>query len=199
MKKSKRQRQKWDEGGELRMKTEIFDLIKSFEGIIGAILGTLMTLIVTHILRKTGKITSNIVNIECRYVNHGSRSGEIVSTLSEADHASIEIIVDFFNSSESYKSVNDIEIRLCDNNDNEIQKIIPQDLYTSKAGRHSTHNDNLEYFNIGPNELIKKGLRIDFHSENIERLKNTEYFKLIYSVHKGSAGSKKVITKIINF
>ncbi|MGE6261321.1 hypothetical protein ACQKCU_26225 [Heyndrickxia sporothermodurans] len=181
------------------MTKEIFDLIKSFEGIIGAILGTLMTLIVTHTLRKTGKITSNIVNIEFRYVNHGSRFGETVSTLSEADHASIEIIVDFFNNSESYKSVNDIEIRLCDNNDNEIQKIIPQDLDPRKASKHSIHYDNLEYFNIGPNELIKKGLRIDFHSENIELLRNTEYFKFIYSVHNGSASSKKVITKIVNF
>lgn len=179
------------------MTKEIFDLIKSFEGMIGAVLGSLLTLIVTHILRKTGKVTSNVVDTKFEFTKN--EFGEETDKLSEASGASIEIIVDFFNNSESYKSINDIEIRLCDNNDNEIQKIIPQDLDTRKASKHLIDYDNLEYFNIGPNELIKKGLRINFHSENIELLRNTEYFKFIYSVHNGSASSKKFITKIINF
>ncbi|MDH5160359.1 hypothetical protein [Heyndrickxia oleronia] len=181
------------------MITEIFDLIKSFEGIIGALLGTLLTLIVTHILSKTGKVTSNIVKTNFEYLNYHTGFGEPVNTVVEADHASIEITVDFFNNSESYKSINDIVIILCDNSDNEIHKIIPKDIETRRSGSHSVYYDDLEYINIGPNELIKKGLRFGFNTGDIELLKNTDYFKLIYSVHKRSAKSKKVITKIINF
>ncbi|MDM5335731.1 hypothetical protein QUF84_00270 [Fictibacillus enclensis] len=51
---------------------EFIKLVQSFEGIIGAVLGVVATLIVTHILKNTGKISSRVTNVKTEYFSYAT-------------------------------------------------------------------------------------------------------------------------------
>ncbi|MET3699365.1 hypothetical protein SAMN05877753_1116 [Bacillus oleivorans] len=182
------------------MSEVIIDLVKSFEGIIGAVLGSVITLITTHFLKKAGTITSNIIGVEYDFRNYQiNGQGKAVETVEMADHASIEINIDFFNNSESYKSINDLRVSLYDDNKQKIFEVVPNDEDTRRRTSYGSTSDKLEYLNISPGELVKKTLSFGFHSGNIELLKITEVIRFTYSIQKNKASKKKKISHNIIF
>jgi len=178
---------------------ELIELIKSFEGIIGAVLGSVITLIVTHILKKSGRITSHISEVEYTFSNLENGFGKAVETVELADHASVELHIDFFNNSESYKSINDLMVSLYDDNNQKIYEVIPKDVDTRRATSFGSTSDPLEYLNVSPGELVKKKLSFGFHSSNIELLKITKEIRFTYSIQKNKANKKKKVRHIIKF
>ncbi|SIT91607.1 hypothetical protein [Edaphobacillus lindanitolerans] len=176
------------------MNADIIDLIKSFEGIIGAVLGSVLTLITTHLLKKAGGLTSNINIDNVNITEDKDGFFKNVESLKEADHAKVELVVDFYNSSEIYKSISDIKVDFYDGK-KLIYSIPLSDSDTRKTGKIFTAFDEFEYLNVAPNELVKKKLFFEFNQNNIEILKITTHFSIRYSIHKNSAKRKREIKK----
>ena len=94
----------------------IICIIKEFEGIIGAILGSAFTLIITDILKKIGKLKINLNDFEERYW-YNSKDDRYEPTTSKKYCTSIEgfrfkFDIDVYNSSELPKIMRDLKISI---------------------------------------------------------------------------------------
>ena len=94
----------------------IICIIKEFEGIIGAILGSTFTLIITDILKKIGKLKIYLNNFEGRYW-YNSKDDRYEPTTSKKYGTSIESFrfkfdIDVYNSSEIPKIMRDLKISI---------------------------------------------------------------------------------------
>ncbi|MCI5521922.1 MAG: hypothetical protein MR411_04900 [Tenericutes bacterium] len=112
-------------------------IIKEFEGIIGAILGSAFTLIITDILKKIGKLKIYLNNFEGRYW-YNSKDNRYEPTTSKKYGTSIESFrfkfdIDVYNSSELPKIMRDLKISIYKNkkflkevnvNDEETRRVV---------------------------------------------------------------------------
>jgi hypothetical protein len=181
---------------------EVLKLIESFEGIIGAVAGVVFTLIITHILKNAGKVTSQISDVTTQFYNYHRSNGNsgLVETLEEADHASICLTVDFFNNSESHKALNNLSINLLDEDKSLLQNIVPNDMATRKPTNYgSVSYDEINHLNIGPKELIKKELTFGFHSGNITILKESAFISFSYNSVVGKINKSKKTEHLIKY
>jgi prolyl-tRNA synthetase len=172
-------------------------LVETFEGIIGAVAGVVFTLIITHILKNAGKVTSQISVVTTKFDKHNRTNGIIgpVETLEDADHASINFTVDFFNNSESHKALNNLSINLLDEDKSLLQSIVPYDMDTRRSTNYSVSYDEISHLNIGPKELIKKELTFGFHSGNITILKESSFISFSYHSVEGKINNKSKKTE----
>jgi hypothetical protein len=177
-------------------------LVETFEGIIGAVAGVVFTLIITHILKNLGQVTSNLYDVKPQFYNHHILSGNTgpVKSLEEADHATISFTIDFFNNSESHKAINNLSITLLDTIKNNLQTITPSDLNAKQPTNYGTMTyEEIDHFNIGPKELIKKELSFSFHSENISILKECKRIVFSYEVLQGKVNKIKKNEHLIEY
>ncbi|MGM0806503.1 MAG: hypothetical protein ACQET8_17315 [Bacillota bacterium] len=175
-------------------------LIESFEGIIGAVAGVIFTLIITHILKNSGRVTSRVSKIKTHYSNYNETNGSIgvVETLEKADHASVKFTVDFFNNSETHRALNKFKLIFIDENNKILFELIPEDESTMETKGYGATWEEIEHLNIGPKELIKKELHFGFHSGDITPLKESKTIKFCYSVIKNQINKDEKKEHIIN-
>jgi hypothetical protein len=175
-------------------------LIESFEGIIGAVAGVIFTLVITHILKNSGRVTSRVSKIQTQYSNYNKTNGNIgvVESLKKADHASIKFTVDFYNNSETHKALNKFKLLFIDENNKILFDLVPEDESTMDTKSYGGNWEEIEHLNVGPKELIKKELRFGFHSGDITLLKESKTIKFCYSVIKNQINKDEKKEHIIN-
>ena len=173
----------------------IICIIKEFEGIIGAILGSAFTLIITDILKKIGKLKIYLNNFEGRYW-YNSKDDRYEPTTSKKYGTSIESFrfkfdIDVYNSSELPKIMRDLKISIYKNkkflkevnvNDEETRRVVCRCITVDKTtifNIPAKESYNLKLSAEIPEDIafmMKDGLIIKLKYKN-EKNKN-KYFKI---------------------
>lgn len=139
------------------MKSEIIDLIQNFEGVIGAILGVVVTLIMSHILKNSGKLIIYPSDLKVEYKKEDQYGAyEVSCGLEEAKYVTFDIDFDLYNSSEIPNVFRDLKFTFYENNLllHEVERL---DIHISTAfyWRHKILNAHRSLGNSQLNGIIE--------------------------------------------
>lgn len=152
------------------------EILLNYQGIIGAItgtvLGTVSTLITTHILRNYGKVETTIFDID--FEKHDA------DPLNSHEGIRLNFKVKFYNMSESSKVLDDFEIIFLNDKNVELLRIVPNDLDTFRTSQYSRHIDKLYFVNLSPKQLTLKKIGVYVSDKEIEDLDSIKVIKLKY-------------------
>lgn len=165
------------------------DILQIFQGGIIAILSSIATLVVSHILKGIGKIS--IIpqsDIEIKLFKRDQMGGQSqVNNFSEAKWAECYLALEFYNASDVPKSLRDIHISVYDKNKRKIVSDIPRDTSTGRRSAGMYITDELQILNLVPKKIIKYRLNFSAGRE-IEKMADQKY---VYFEYKTIGGRKK--------
>lgn len=154
------------------------EILLNYEGIIGAIAGavlaTVATLITTHVLRNFGKVEVSIFDVKFE-VHESEMPYRPFSSLD------LRFNVKLYNTSESIKVLDNIEVVFLDGNNKEIYSTSPDDLDTFKPSQFGGSIDRLFFVNLPPKQLTMKRAKVRFDEEVVADLKSIKIVKLMYN------------------
>lgn len=164
--------------------------IKEFEGIIGAILGSVATLIVTDILKRKGKLKIYLINSNGDYhyyenVLRGSTTKKTKNSV--IDYFKYDFTIDIYNSSELPKIMREIKVNVYKNKEL-LKEIEVKDESTRRlTSARCVTVDNLNLYNISAKESVSFDLSVDLPSDIAEKLKDGLILKMCYKDEKNKS------------
>ena len=131
----------------------IISIIKEFNGILGAILGSSATLIVSDILKRKGKLTIYPIKWQGCYETFGD-IGCFQSGKEDSDfyHYKFSYTLQVYNKSEIPKIMCNFEVEFYKER-KETYSLIPNNDYTERNASGATWVDKMEVANIRPKEI----------------------------------------------
>ena len=162
--------------------TEIFSFLKEFDAILGTILGSVATLIVTEIIRHLGKIKCYVNQFSKTPIYHNQKDGTIIyqkEEQTELEAYAINFQLDIYNSSELPKIMRNLKLRIEDGKKN-YEEITVTDESTRKIDSFGiSHVCNLDVLNVLPKKVISLNLGAYFEFKTIT-LPRLLTLKLVY-------------------
>jgi hypothetical protein len=178
---------------------DITTVLIEYKSIIGTLLGSITTLIITYLIRYNGGIKFSIQNWNIKfYRNEDSAYHEetIVKDVNEAKHVYYEFDIYIYNGSEIPKSLKDFSIEFVCNKNIVIEKLY--DCATTKFVSMTYISEFLKVANIPPKQINLYKVKGWLDNENIEKLaaqKNNKMdIKFLAYNHKGRSIRKHIIT-----
>ncbi|MBR0599023.1 hypothetical protein [Sinanaerobacter chloroacetimidivorans] len=153
----------------------LLNYIQEFEGIIGAVLGSVSTLIVTDFLRHRGKLNVYIVNKEYNFDTY--KSVGCYSNGSEDNDLygfRLKYTLQVYNSFDVPQIMRNFQIRFY-TNDKLIVQEIPRDETTKVYAAHSIHVNEVGVVNINSREAVQLEQSIYLNVEEFQ----TDHFNKI--------------------
>lgn len=159
-----------------------------YQGIIGAVLGVIGTLITTHLLKKWGKIHIHSGNqvFKLYRMDEWGR-GNIETDSTKAEYGIIEFDLWLFNSSEEPKGLRELNIRFYDKHRNLLFSISPTDDATGRIAGGGYHRDKIVTINLPVKEMIYYKIHASFKGEAIRK---SDHCAFIYFEGKDHRGKK---------
>ncbi len=176
----------------------MLETILKFQGVLGAVVGVIATLIVTHLLRHAGKIYIYFRNWDIKYFKVGEAGGSLeTSNLDETEYCSYSFEIEILNSSEVPKVLRDITIVFYDNNKKLIEKT-PNDESTKKTFVSGVKIGLLKILNLPPKQLIYRKVSGNIKKEELKELAKHRkvYFEAL--TYKNKKIKKLVSKKSLN-
>ncbi len=166
--------------------TNILQVLKDYSGIIGAVLGSTSTLVITNIFKKCGKLKLYLMNFEGEYVYYDKTFGG--TTYQKTDKSKIDLYnlkfsIDIYNSSEEPKIMRDIKLCIFQKKKLLYKESI-KDEDTRKISQIGSYANNLNICNIKGKESISLNLSIKIPKQIAINLKNEVIFKYCYRNEK---------------
>lgn len=175
----------------------ILEIAKSYSGIIGALLGSTTTLITTHLIKNSGKISIDVTGIEIEYIKKDDRGFlRDVEVPDEDCFSTVKLSLDIYNSSDNTKVISDIFYELIDENKKVLGTGKLDDLSTGKQTSHLIRYEKFDHINCEPKKLVKKELKIEFEPSNILLVVYSKKIRLKFK-KVGKYKIKRFITKTI--
>lgn len=171
----------------------IIEIIKNYEGIIGALLGVIVTTILNEYLKSKGKINFYFLNFNRCFKGRGIL-GEYceVYDVENADSFEYEFEIQIYNSSDVNKIIREFEIEfICIDNRKIYSTPHNKDTIREYAGGFKT--DELKILNLKPKEIIDFNICGYIWDEEI--LKSLAYIRKVNLIMKDS--NNKLIKKVI--
>jgi len=131
----------------------IMDIIKSYEGIIGALLGVIVTTILNEYIKSKGRLNFYSRNYENRFMKTGDY-GHYTETddIDNSERFEYEFEMQLYNSADINKIIRQIEIEfICKNG---IITTKAYDESTRRLASSAIIKDELKVINIKPKEII---------------------------------------------
>lgn len=160
--------------------------ISDFEGIIGAVLGVIVTLVTTHLLRFYGQVNIEINDVSVHYFKKDEYNENIHCDEEEAEDIKIIFDVYFYNNSDVPKSLKCLSIQFCNS---KKEKLYGTTLHDIKS------DDELEIMNFQPKILTSMKAKTTFPYGEEQNYTNCKYIFICYKDHKGKDG-KKLLTEL---
>ena len=155
---------------------QILNLLKEFEGVIGAIFGSLLgivgTMITTQYLKNKGNI--RVVLIDSIYNIYGWVDGYYKDDIDfeNASGLSLDFNIELYNESESPKYLNNFNIELFDVNGEKLIRLELDSLDSKRLAAGAIRYDSISYINVEPKKIMKQGFHCNVSFENNDHLKN---------------------------
>jgi predicted small secreted protein len=173
----------------------LIEYIEKFEGIIGALLGVVVTLITTQLLKNIGKVNFYLVKDDFKFTKN--IKDEIGQTYpeecnkQESDCCVVDFVIELYNNSDTNKILRDIRIGFY--NKNKLQlSVIPYDKITKRSSAHWVTYDELLNVNIPAKQIIKIEILKYLRDDDISLIKNSDSVFLEMKNHNGKRYKFKV-------
>jgi hypothetical protein len=151
---------------------------------IFAILGTVVGLIVGHILRASGKLAVYLSSSECYLTTSDKQGGrEKTISLDESDGVTMSFGIDFYNASDTPKSLRDLKI-----------ESVPKSKKIPVTSQIYVHKDDAQYWpyqqfntiNIPPKEFVYSFITSWIQEKDMHLVENevTIYLKGLFPTGK---------------
>ena len=178
---------------------ETLTVLNEFQGIIGAILGSVITMIVTDVLKKRGRLKIYLISYEDKFQTFKDVGCSTGNKRDEDFYGySIKYTIQVYNKSDTPKIMRDFKLVFIKKT-KEIYTIVPSDEETRRYSSHSTQIDTMEISNIAPKEIQSLNQSTYIMNDMLDRLENTDKVELHYRDEKSKKRkiilSKKVVTK----
>jgi hypothetical protein len=154
--------------------------LEKFEGIIGALLGVMLTLIMTELFKRTGKFIFYTTKSEVEFrkqTNPLFSDYRAIQDIADADQISIKLILEIFNSADTPKVLRQGIFNFYKDN-SLLLSVEPKDNSTARSNGHWTIRDGFINANIKNKEIITIDLSNVLTKEQTEivRTCNTIFF-----------------------
>ncbi|WP_054956489.1 hypothetical protein [Paenibacillus dakarensis] len=141
---------------------KILLVVEKFEGIIGALLGVMMTLILTEIFKKMGKLKFYKKSLDIGYEirerdSWGQEVNKNVDNKYGANFFGIELTLEIYNSSDTPKILRDVKLAFYNGKHKKLS-VDPEDKSTERYAAASMWRDKFGLINIKPKEIISVSL-----------------------------------------
>ncbi len=170
----------------------IIDIIKEFDGILGAILGSVATLITTDIIRKKGKLN---IYVESADGNYEYNTNGFVSTERKKDsnlcYYIFNLKIEIYNKSDSPKIIRNIKLNIY-NDDKLVYKKEIKDEATRRHYQSISVVDDATIYNIEPKKIYEYEYKMILSIEELKKLKGDVTFELIFINEKNKIQRFKV-------
>lgn len=178
--------------------TEILQALNEFEGIIGTILGSVTTLIVTDILKKRGKLKNYLISYEDKFQTFRDVGCGMKGKKDEDFYGySVKYVIQVYNKSDTPKIMRDFKLIFLKNME-EVYTIVPKDEETKRYSSHITYIDEMEILNVEPKKIqvLKQSIYVKY--DMLDRIEGANKVELQYRDEKDKKRtiilSNKVIT-----
>jgi len=165
----------------------ILGLLKEFEGIIGSLLGSVGTLIITDVLRKKGKLNIYLMDFSGNYwYDNNSIYGRSSTKKENSKMEGYQFItvIDVYNSSELPKIMRNIKLVIFEQNKTICELVVKDEETRRMTQAHYITADDASIYNIGGKETYSLKLGASLPSDIAEKLKNGLTLKLRYKDEK---------------
>ncbi|REE81584.1 hypothetical protein A8990_118110 [Paenibacillus taihuensis] len=151
----------------------MIEFLEKFEGIVGALLGVVVTLVVTHILKNVGRVKLFLVAQKVGISKETRTSyGEVKyidTEKTEADLCEIDITLEIYNGTDVGKIFRDIKVCFYNKNNELKFSITPDDKTTEEQGRFWNKYDEALNINVPAKQIcllvLRKAIRFEKESE----------------------------------
>lgn len=141
----------------------IISIVKEFEGIIGAILGVIATLITTKCLESWGRLEYYIDNVIINYYSSDDYGGyKGTQSMEDVEYIECEFRIEVYNSSDVIKPLKNIKTAIITEN-NYIESIV-SDISTHRISAAASKYDEVLLINYNPKEIKEYNLRFSLRS-----------------------------------
>lgn len=174
--------------------TDIINIIKEFDGILGAILGSVATLITTDILRKKGKLNIYIENADGNYEYNtdGFISSERKNNSDLCGYV-FNLKIEVYNKSDATKIIRNIKLNIYNNDKLVFIKEI-KDEATRRYYQSISVADNATIYNIEPKKIYEYEYKLFLSVEEINKLTDNVTFELTFINEKNNVQKLKVFS-----
>lgn len=168
----------------------VIDILLKFDGLIGAVLGVIATLITTEMLKKTGKLYVYVheENFELYSGETDKFGGPLsVGEFEKASYGLVRYKLQLYNGSDIPKSFRNIQLKFSLQQKQPIY-VVPKDEATRRTSGPITFTDELTVLNIPPKQFIEKDLKLKIGSEikEFSALKSVKFEANKYNGHRVS-------------
>lgn len=170
---------------------KLLDFLTQFEGIIGALLGVIVTMLMGYLLKKMGKIrmsSSNhwlsVLESEEDGTHYYIIANEAKKKINEYSSGLYEFDLTVFNSSDEPKGLKDITICFVGPNKSNIVKKVPRDEATRRISAGAIRTDEVKILNLPVKEMINYHLLVYIEREDLMHIHNCKEVILTATDHK---------------
>lgn len=161
----------------------IITIIKEFDGIIGAILGSVITLIVTYILKSKGKLKIYLMSGEGKFYYNVDGYFETFRESKEdmLCYYMYEFELNICNNSDSFKFIRDMKL-IVSNGDKFIFEDKINDEGTRVYSQNISHTESARLYNIAPKIALPLKLSFSLPADEYKKLniKDKVKFEISY-------------------
>ena len=155
----------------------VIKILSEFQGIIGATVGVIATLIVTNIIKNLGKTYIYFRDWEIKFKKIDGVGGFITSEFEEASSCSYSLEMEIINSSELPKALRGIKVRFYNSDNKFLVESIPQNESTRKVSTGGSKIDPIKIINLPSKQMIY--FNVSGYIKN-EDLKNLNKWRKVY-------------------
>ncbi|KIL35156.1 hypothetical protein SD71_16145 [Cohnella kolymensis] len=160
-------------------------ILKDYEGIIGAVLGVAVTMIVTFILKKIGKVYITVDDFDIKNYRFDSGYPKGTVDYAEAEYVDISFEISFFNSSDEPRGFQDIKVVFYDSYRNVIFKKTPHDMRTTRNTSYGSTSDELKIINLPSKTMLQIGVETYVREELVKEMSKCASIYFESKDHKG--------------
>lgn len=159
---------------------EIINIIKEFEGIIGALAGVLVTLAYTEYLKRKGKVVIYVVEKKWRFHTYEQRrSASREKSGNDLHDLTIEVSLDIYNSSEIPRVMRKIFLEFYVDKVH-VHSILPKDESTGRLLGTMVVRDDFSINNIMPREIQRVKLSGYVGESDLHLISGVNHIRISY-------------------
>lgn len=177
--------------------SEILQALNEFQGIIGTILGSVTTLIVTDILKKRGKLKNYIISYEDEFQTFKDVGCFMRGKKDEDFYGySVKYVIQVYNKSDTPKIMRDFKLVFLKDME-ENYALVPKDEETKRYSSHIPIIDEMEILNIEPKKIqvLKQSIYVSHNM--LDRIEGANKVELQYRDEKDKKRKIMLSNKVV--
>lgn len=176
----------------------LIKLLLEFEGIVGAVLGSVATLIATELLKSRGKVKLYLKEFQGIYQTYGDvGAGQRGKTDNDFYGYNLKYTFQIYNGTDLPRIMRDFKVDFY-KGDKIVYSDVPKNEETRRYSQHFSNVDEMEISNIYPREIQILKHSIYISSENLDKIEGATKIEMIFYNEKDKKRSLLLSTEEVS-